>query len=130
MGLSTLFSEARRGAPRPAASAPGGDAFAPRARRGALVLKLLAWTPVWIPFALFVQLTLFGLRSAVRESHELDRLEDGVEERVEALRAERAALERDLRKLDDPIYRERVRRSLYQAGMEPLTLRRDRTPGP
>ena len=129
MGLRTLFSDARRGKTRPAASAPGGDVFAPRARRGALVLRLLAWTPVWIPFALFVQLTLFGLRPAVRESHALDRLEEGVEERVEALRAERAALERDLRKLADPIYRERVRRSLYQAGMEPLTLRRDRTPG-
>jgi hypothetical protein len=82
------------------------------------------WTSVWLPALLCAQLLVRGLVPAERERSRLTAEEARMEERVRAELDRRAALERDLAKLADPIWRERVRRSLQVAGAEPLTLER------
>lgn len=89
-----------------------------------LLGRLFHWAPVWIPALLCLQLVTRGLVPAERESRRLAQEEARMAERVQAELERRAALERDLAKLADPIWRERVRRSLQVEGAEPLTLGR------
>jgi len=84
----------------------------------------LYWAPVWLPSLLFAQLSLGALRPAHRESARLATEEARMQARVGALLEERGRLEDDRARLADPIYRERVRRSLGKLGREPLTLER------
>lgn len=90
-----------------------------------LVTLLSRWAPVWLPAVLCAQIALRGLAPANAEASRLARDEARMAERVQAELDRRAALERDRAKLDDPIYRERVRRSLRVSGAAPLSL--DRT---
>ena len=72
------------------------------------------------------QLLYFGLLPTQREKARLDEATVGVRGRMEALEAEEVGLERELEMLEDPIYRERVRRSLLDPEVPPLTLARAR----
>ena len=87
-----------------------------------LLARGLYWAPVWLPALLVLQLTTRGLWPAWRESGRLDQESAAMDARSDGLKTERARLERDLEKLDDPIYRERVRRSSLAAGFPVLTL--------
>ena len=87
---------------------------------------LLDWAPVWVPVLVLLQLGLGGLRPALTESRRLDAAEASVHDRVDRLLRERARLVEDGERLDDPIYQERVRRSLRVPGGAPLTLDRAR----
>ncbi|HEX6882228.1 MAG TPA: hypothetical protein VF530_02545 [Planctomycetota bacterium] len=100
-------------------------------RVGARAAPILDWTPVWIPLALLAQLLWLGLRPAQAESARLDRAEAEVRARAAALASDEHALGREARMLDDPVYQERVRRSLVDPAAAPLRLERARgTPGP
>ena len=89
----------------------------------------LYWAPVWLPLVLLVQVLLVGLRPAWAEKLRLDEAEQEVVTREDRLQASYEALVEDDRKLSDPIYRERVRRSLRDLGRKPLTLESTRHPG-
>lgn len=98
---------------------------------GTLATPILDWTPVWIPLALLAQLLWLGLRPAQAESARLDRAEAEVRARAADLAGEERALGREARMLEDPVYQERVRRSLVDPAAAPLRLERARgTPGP
>jgi glycine/D-amino acid oxidase-like deaminating enzyme len=100
-------------------------------RAGALAAPILDWTPVWVPLALLAQLLWLGLRPAQAESARLDRAEAEVRARAAALASEEQALGREARMLEDPVYQERVRRSLVDPAAAPLRLEHARgTPGP
>ena len=101
----------------------------PTAPRGPLWRRVLYWSPAWLPFVLMVQVGVVGLAPAWAEKGRLDRAEADVDARETGLQTEYEALVEDRRKLSDPIYRERVRRSLLDLELEPLRLedtRRDR----
>jgi len=91
--------------------------------------RLLYWAPVWVPLALFVQVTHLGLLPAWAQKQHLDRAEADVEAREARLADDHLQLERDRRKLSDPIYRERVRRSQRDISRAPLTLESTRDEG-
>lgn len=91
--------------------------------------RCLYWAPVWLPLALFVQVILLGLLPAWAQKQHLDRAELQVEGREAGLTEEHEDLVRDRRKLSDPIYRERVRRSLLDVSRAPLTLETTREEG-
>ena len=125
--------------PSPPPSRPPRVALRRQGRHGALASALagrvLAAAPVWIPALLALQISIYGLLPTWSASRHLARSEASVWSRVRALRVERAELERSLERIVDPLYRERVRRSLRVPGGEPLTLeraaRQERTaPGP
>ena len=84
--------------------------------------SLVRWTPVWLPFLVALQFAGGGLVPALRESARLDREEALVHGRVSELEADRAAIERDRERLVSPIWRERVRRSLFDPERPALTL--------
>lgn len=84
--------------------------------------RSLYWAPVWIPALVCLQLAAGGLWPSVVDQERLSREEAYMDTREGLLWEERDRLERDLSKLADPIYRERVRRSLRIAGAAPLTL--------
>ena len=96
---------------------------------GPLWRRYLYWAPVWLPLVLLVQVAAFGLRPAWAEKQRLDRSELEVESRERRLENEYVELVRDRRKLSDPIWRERVRRSLRDLSREPLTLESTRDEG-
>ena len=101
------------------------DARKRRARATAglpLWRRCLYWAPVWLPLVLLTQVVAFGLRPAWLESQRLDVSEAHVDDRAGLLDDGYVELVRDRRKLADPIYRERVRRSLRDLGRAPLTL--------
>ena len=87
-----------------------------------LSTAVFSWAPVWLPCLVIVQLASRGLASELREDRRLGSLEVEMSERVDRLESERTKLERDLEKLADPVYHERVRRSRMVAGSELLTL--------
>jgi hypothetical protein len=91
-----------------------------------LLLAALHWAPVWAPLCLAAELYWLGLRRARADEQRLDRAEAEVRARAAALLAEEAELRAEQRMLGDEIYRERVRRSLSEAGSLPLTLERAR----
>ena len=93
-------------------------------RLRAPIALFFRWTSVWLPALLCAQLVVRGLLPSESEGARLTVEEARMEERVQAELERRAALEHDLAKLADPIWRERVRRSLQIAGAEPLTLER------
>jgi len=97
------------------------DALHPKA----LGARLLFWAPVWVPAVLCVQIGARGLLPELRRSRRIAAQESRMAERVERNEARRGRLEADLEKLGDPVYRERVRRSLEVAGSPPLTLDRE-----
>lgn len=114
-------------------SGPGGQAsvataarepLRARALRGAQ--EVLHWTPLSLTLLFLGQLFLLGWLPAGREEARLDRAEAEVRTRAEALRSEERTLAEEARMLQDPVYRERVRRSLAVPGGEPLTLERAR----
>ena len=84
--------------------------------------RTVYWAPVWLPLILLLQIVTLGLFPALAERTRLDRAERDVTAREDVLLADHAELERDRRKLDDPIWRERVRKSLRDPRREPLTL--------
>lgn len=88
---------------------------------------LLRWAPAWLPIVLFAQLAWYGLRPAWAEREHLDRAEAELSQREQHLAEEHVMLVRDRRKLSDPIYRERVRRSQLDLRREPLTLENTRS---
>jgi hypothetical protein len=98
---------------RPRALLAAGRAHLWRSARG---------VALWAPLAVLLQIGWLGVRPAWLESRRLAREEAEMQVRLDALLAQRGALERDAQKLADPIYRERVLRSLGAAGVEPLTL--------
>jgi len=89
----------------------------------------LYWAPVWLPLVLLIQVAVFGLRPAWLEKQRLDRSTAEVDAREGRLDDDHVELVRDRRKLSDPIYRERVRRSLLDLGRAPLTLESTRDEG-
>ncbi len=89
----------------------------------------LYWAPVWLPLVLLVQVAVFGLRPAWEERQRLADSESEVDAREGQLENEYVELVRDRRKLSDPIYRERVRRSLRDLKRAPLTLDSTRDEG-
>ena len=96
------------------------------ARVRSLGAGLLAWTPVWVPLVFLAQLLVLGLRPARAEAARLDRAEAEVGARARDLADEEHALAREARMLEDPVYRERVRRSLIDPAATPLMLRHAR----
>ena len=93
-----------------------------------MVKRTLAWAPVWVSLAFLVQITWLGFVPALGEMRRLDRAEAELERREDHLLREHATLLEDGEKLADPIYRERVRRSLTDPAREPLLLEGSRTP--
>jgi len=115
-------------------SSPGGQASATaaaneplRARVLRTAQEVLHWTPLTLTLLFLGQLFVLGWLPAGREEARLDRAEAEVRARAEALRTEERELTEEARMLQDPIYRERVRKSLAVPGGEPLTLERART---
>ncbi len=107
-----------------------GRGLAPLGGAGRFAVdRLVFWAPVWLPLVVVLQLALGGLRPARAEERRLDHEEAGVARRVDALLGERGQLEADAARLADGIWRERVRRSLRNAGMEPLGLEGSRAAG-
>lgn len=88
--------------------------------------RVVFWAPIWLPLAVVSQFVLLGLKPAQAESRRLDREEAGVLARVDALYRDREHLASNQTRLDDEIWRERVRRSLRNEGAVPLRL----DPGP
>ena len=84
--------------------------------------RLLYWSPVWLPLILVSQLALGGLRPALAEVRRLDAAEIEVRAFERMLDDEALVLRTSERKLGDPIYRERVRKSLTSGGSAPLLL--------
>ena len=84
--------------------------------------RVLYWAPVWLPALVAAQLVTRGLAAELDEDRRLQQQEALMQERVDEHQALRQRLEDDQRKLEDPIYRERVRRSLEITGAKPLTL--------
>ena len=72
----------------------------------------LYWLPVIVALGVFAQVSLLGLRPAVRESARLAVVEDQILSRHEAEKARATQLQRTLRAQRDPIYLERERRLL------------------
>lgn len=113
---------------------PGGQASATttaageplRARALRTAQDVLHWTPFSLTLLFLGQLFLLGWLPAGREEARLDRAEAEVRARAEALRSDERELSEEARMLQDPVYRERVRRSLAVPGGEPLTLERAR----
>src|SRR5262245_8825642 len=97
-----------------------------RARAANAGRAALLWTPVWVPLLVLVQLLVTGMRPARAERERLDRAENEVHARVDALLSEERVLDTEERMLADEVYRERVRRSLLDPAAEPLTLERAR----
>ena len=95
------------------ASRPVGAVRSPAAgpRRGVWG-HILYWAPVWAALVLLAQVGLAGLRPALAESRRLDRVEERIETRHEAVLAHRSRLEGMLRARHDPIFLERERRAL------------------
>lgn len=93
-----------------------------RARLQSGASTVLAWTPVWVPLVFLMQLLLLGYLPARAEAARLDRAEHEVRSRTDALLGEERTLQRQARMLEDPIYQERVRRSLLDPTARPLTL--------
>ena len=85
---------------------PGRFLAAPRA--GLAFLRY--WAPVWLPCVLFVQIALLGLRPALLEGDRLEREEQALMERHDALLESRDQLERACRAELDPMYRARLER--------------------
>jgi hypothetical protein len=119
----TVQAELELDPPRPVR--PALRARAVRAGRA-----FLHWTPVWVPLLVLVQLLLLGLRPARATAERLQRAEAEVRARVDALETEARELALQGRMLEDPVYRERVRRSLIDPAAGPLTLERARTARP
>ncbi|MEX1026123.1 MAG: hypothetical protein WD226_13695 [Planctomycetota bacterium] len=82
---------------------------------------LAGWIPVLVAGCVVAQLWSRGWKPAVAESRRLDAAEAEVRARHEALLETRAILADDEARIGDPIWQERVRRSLSSAG-EPLRL--------
>jgi hypothetical protein len=91
---------------------------------------LSCWTPVWIPLVLLGQVLTLGLLPAYRESRRLAQAENAVSGRAAHLTAEERKLSTQAEMLVDPVYRERVRRSLLDPNATPLTLERARSAPP
>jgi hypothetical protein len=89
-------------------------------------LGLLHWTPVWVPLIFLAQVLVLGFLPARTERDRLDRAESGVRARAAALEAEERELAGEALMLGDPIFRERVRRSLVDPRAAPLSLERAR----
>jgi hypothetical protein len=98
-----------------------GARLGPRRARRAIG-ALAAWSPVWIPLLVLVQLVWLGTLPTRAERARLDQAEAEVRGRVERLRREEQVHARDSRRLADEVYRERVRRSLLDPLAAPLTL--------
>ena len=71
----------------------------------------LRWAPVWVPALLFWQITSNGLRPALAEQKRLDQARPTVEQRHTRTTAEFEQMDAEKRAWQDPVYRERVRRS-------------------
>lgn len=88
--------------------------------------EVLHWTPLTVALLFLGQLFVLGWLPALREQDRLDQAEAEVGARAEALRGDERELAEQARMLQDPVYRERVRRSLAVPGGVPLTLERAR----
>jgi hypothetical protein len=88
---------------------------------------LLTWTPVWIPLVFLGQILFLGLLPSHAEARRLTEAELEVRARAERLAAEERELTTRAEMLVDPVYRERVRRSLVDPNAAPLTLERARS---
>ncbi len=84
--------------------------------------RLLHWAPVWLALLLLAQLAVGGLRPALAETRRLDAAERNVAGFEFELAEDTRVLDAHRRCLVDPIYRERVRKSLREAGKTPLRL--------
>ncbi len=82
--------------------------------------RVFSWAPIYLPSIFLAHFALLGLKPTWQRSRELEAESAQIELRTERLVSERRELELDLRRLEDPIYRERVRRSLITPGMRPL----------
>lgn len=100
------------------AAAQGSGSRSPGKRRragplqGARPQGLLYWTPVLVALLFFAQVSLLGLRPALKESGRLGRAEAELLDRREAQLDRLQRYERILRAQSDPIYLERERRLL------------------
>lgn len=83
---------------------------------------MLRWTPVWVPLLVTLQFAGRGLVPAWQEKERLDREEALLDARMAGLHADRAAIARDWERLEDPVWRERVRRSVFDPDRTTLTL--------
>ncbi|MAF67019.1 MAG: hypothetical protein CMJ84_15350 [Planctomycetes bacterium] len=73
---------------------------------------ILYWMPVWASVVLLAQIGLLGLRPARIESRRLAERGVELEERLAGHLERRATLNAWAEALDDPVYRERMRRLL------------------
>jgi len=89
---------------------------------GRALRAVLAWAPVWVPAGLCLQFAARGLRPAWQEDRRLEEREHEMDTRIDGLLCDRALLEREGVMLEDPIWRERVRRSQREGGASTLVL--------
>ena len=73
---------------------------------------VVAWSPVWVPLAICVQVALLGLRPALEERERLETEAHALVVRYDELATERVELDRILQAQSDPLFVERERRAL------------------
>ena len=103
-----------------------GDGAEFRDRLDRVGAALLFWAPVWLPAIVLVQVFFQGLVPTLAERARLDGAEAEVQAWESDLAARAGSVELERRKLADPIYRERVRRTLHDPRQQTLTLERAR----
>jgi len=108
-------------------AAPTSGATPARARALRLAQDVLHWTPFSLALLFLGQLFLLGWLPAQRERARVDEAELEVRTRASALAADERELAEQARMLQDPVYQERVRRSLSIPGAAPLTLEHARS---
>jgi hypothetical protein len=98
----------------------------PRARALGLAQEVLHWTPFSLALLFVGQIFVAGWLPAQRERARVEQAELEVRARADGLAADEEELAEEARMLADPVYQERVRRSLAVPGAAPLTLERAR----
>ena len=105
----------------------GTPAAATRERALRVAQEVLHWTPFSVALLFVVQIFLLGWLPAQRERARIERAELEVGARADGLAKDEKTLAEEAHMLGDPIYQERVRRSLAVPEGEPLTLERARS---
>lgn len=108
------------------ATIPAPCAPTARARVLRVAQDVLHWTPFSLALLFVAQLFLLGWLPAQRERARVEAAEREVRARAAGLTADEHELAQRARMLQDPVYQERVRKSLAVPGAEPLTLERAR----
>lgn len=122
--LTPPLSSASAGS-SPSSSGPAGSRGFGRRLLGAVIAagaRISGSATLWVPAGLCLQFALLGLRPIWLEGRRLEERGLELEQRAAALRADRELFLCEASMLEDPIYRERVRRSRGERGSRPLLL--------